>query len=264
MKSTSTTHLRHVTPSVFRGIYTVIFTILIGTPTFAQVEKKDTSDFNKWEVGLDLKPLFRKDEQYIIFGKRYLSPKKAVRVGLGLLKYSKGNLDDKEVVETLGKMFETSSPIQYSQNIDNGTEKRNSFLVIVGYQYYLSKKRVSLYTAADLSFFRMKNKYDFTNRGSSILTSSDKTFEGYDPSWLLDEYQNTYSFRGILGVNYSFNRNLSISSEAAMIFEYKEYQLSRIDKPYPNQTYEKYFGNLSKVFECTFNPFIGLFLNYHF
>ena len=76
-----------VKPSLLtvKGIYTALFILILTTTASAQIELKDNTTavpFHKWEVGVDLKPLFRSDEPYNIFVKRYLTERQALRLGL--------------------------------------------------------------------------------------------------------------------------------------------------------------------------------------
>ena len=101
------------TPSV-KGIYTALFILILSTSAFAQFELKDTTHnipFHKWEVSVDLKPLFRSDEPYNLFVKRYLTETKVLRFRLSAFNIQFHD-DSLNIVET--KAMNGQQILQYT------------------------------------------------------------------------------------------------------------------------------------------------------
>ena len=260
------------TPSVFKGIYIVFLLILITSYSFAQVTKKDTSTFNKWEVSLDLKPLFRKDESYNLFIKRYLTERKVIRLGLGVLETETKFSQEKGVAEAISSTPNRLDTFNYfqSQLVGNNPNISYQYQLNGGFQYFLSKKRVSIYLAVDI-FYTYQTKSIYYPTLSAIISknnigtfSGTETFEGYDPTYKFDEYSKTYGSKLGIGLDYGFNQSLSLSMEVSISYQRTIYNMRRIDKPYPDQRYDKFFNDDSDVQKIKFNPLVGLFFNYHF
>ena len=258
-----------------KGIYLAIFlTLIITSSAFAQQAKEDKTAPTRWEVSLDLKPLFRKDEPYSLFVKRYLTEKKAVRVGLGLIEQNKEKVGNSQILEYLFKTIPSTSQYEYQYGqvrVDDNYSNSNTILFTLGYQYILSKKKVTTYIATDLTYFKTSNLYDFSlttaftnENGQPVFGGPEKTFVGYDPRYKLDAYSNTYSAKQIIGINYSFNKNISLSIETGFVFQYNEYSFRKEDRPYPDQRYEKISFGTGSIFNWKFNPLTGFYLNYHF
>jgi hypothetical protein len=264
------------TPSVFKGIYIVFLLILSTSSSFAQVAKKDTTSFNKWEVSVDLKPLFRKDEPYNLFVKRYLTERKVVRLGLGVYENNKNILVSNSIGEINAIQEFLSDTFNYKYQYiqirpDSNYEKSNSFVLSLGFQYILTKNKVSVYIATDVVYSYVSHNYDFSTGDAGTYDSNNnpvyagtKTFVGYDSRYQLDEYLKTYSIKQQIGFSYSVNKSLSLSFEMGATFQFSHYSKQQFDKPYPDQRYNKAIWASYNFYNWKFNPMAGLFLNYLF
>ena len=68
-----------------KGMCVAVFILLISVSGFSQswISKNDSSSvvFKKWEVSLDLKPVFRADQPFKIFIAKNLTERSAIRFG---------------------------------------------------------------------------------------------------------------------------------------------------------------------------------------
>ncbi len=253
----------------FKSIYTVFFLILATASASAQTNKKDSTAFNKWEVSVDLKPLFGREEPYNLFVKRYLTERKVIR--LGLWNAANNSIKFKQYSLT-GRILNTvrDTLLFLQSNANNNPETIIEYQIGLGFQYYLFKHKLGGYILSDLMYSYYNRRTFYEGWGSVILKndvpifSGTETFEGYDPTYKIDENAKTYSAKLGFGVNYKVNRYLSIAIEAAAIFQRTDYYLRQLDKPFPDTRYERLIYNDSNYQNLSFNPMVGLYVNCHF
>lgn len=264
MKMTTFSAKAH--PSV-KGIYLAIFLIFFAIPILAQVEKKDSdTTSHKWEVAFDLKPLFRKDEPYNLIVKKHFTQRKSIRIGIGANEIKNNIIEDYEVLQSLGPLLDSKSKIQYFQGSMNASEKSNILQFSLGFQYKFLLKKVIFYSATDLVYSKTSTNYDLNVTSVGIRDSSLNiiTFDGYDPLRLLINKISNYSAKQSFGLQYPFNKSLSLSIEASLSFNHGRYSFEKRDKPIANQVVEKFTTKIGNVSKGVLEPIAGIFLNYHF
>jgi hypothetical protein len=247
-----------------KGIYTALFILMLTVPVFSQVEQTDktpvTTPFHKWEVGFDLKPLFRSDEPYNVLIKRYLSKNQALRLGLGAADISsnKGNTN------LGGEYYYTKDSIIYfGQNRDENL-KEQKFSVFLGYQFQRQLRQLSLYCAADL-FYQLTH-YQFV-----VPVQGYFNYSGVDPTPkqipLSGRTNNVdiFGIKGILGLKYSFNHALSLSTEMALIFQSEHLKFSE-GESFFSTTFDLHsaLNSSHTTNKLLFKPIMGIYLNYSF
>ncbi len=252
------------TPSV-KGIYTALCILILTVPAFSQVEMNSNNTvapYLKWEVSVDLKPLFRSDEPYNVMAKWHFTEKKALRLGLGISDYSKTK-------DTFGineiKYVNGQNQIQYDQFTRNFGNKMN-WNIKLGYQYEFKQGKVSIYTASD---FDWVNEFiDFNvpiqNKGELIDKGAVQPFLGYQSIFLMQSRKTALNLIQSLGFKYHINSYLSCAFETAIIGRYIKFSYNAVEDPYINPYYTKFTVKGGSEKHLIFKPLIGLFVNYHF
>ena len=253
-----------VKPSLLtvKGIYTALFILILTTTASAQIELKDNNTaipFHKWEVGVDLKPLFRSDEPYNVLVRWHFTERKAVRLGLGVADYSKTK-------DTFWIVERKLNTIQYDQFTRNNGKKMN-WAIKLGYQYEFKQGKVSIYTASDFEWIRESIDFrtPFGFRGALIIPQEPvEPFAGYQSIIRIQSRKNTLSLIQSLGFRYTINNYLSCAFETAINGQYIWF-FSNVDKdPYLDLYYTKFTLKGGSETKFSFKPLMGLFLNYHF
>ena len=250
------------TPSV-KGIYTALFILILSTSAFAQIELKDTTysvPFHKWEIGFDLKPLFRSDEPYNIFIKRYLKESRALR--LGLFSSDAQFYDDSLNISEI-KLTPVRDIFQYWQSKRN-KYKSFGFEIRLGYQFEFKKGAVSIYTATDLSYNAYSTHLIDGGGSQSGDTSQVKPFEGYNPFIGKNIKIKNYGFLQSMGVKYYLCRQLSIGVEATVRLTYSTFSFNYRELPYVDLVFLKETTLKGHSSNVSFVPLMGLYLNYYF
>ncbi len=266
-----TTFFAKAHPSV-KGIYLAIFLIFFAIPILAQVEKKDDTPVSqKWEVGFDLKPLFRSDQPYNVMAKWHFTEKKAVRLRFGSA--SSTSSSDSIWLLNHDEILVGISKLQFYENYPKRNKKINGQFSI-GYQYSFIKRQISFYSATEFNYEQAHE--DFNIFGGSrafsniyLLDSLKSNIYYNKQSLIYLKYRvKTMGVSQIIGVGYKFNNHLSLSSEFAFSFHRTSHYLSK-DEQLPSnssvviETYSEFTssGTNNEVF---FKPLLGLYLNYHF
>ncbi len=202
MKSTSTTHFHHVTPSVFRGIYTVIFTFLMTVSLLSQNSKK-------WEIGIGLHPLTLKETPYSFIAKKYISRSVSLRMGLSVIY----NQDTKSILYN-------SPNLKNRLYYDYLQLNKNMYVqCFAGFQYGKKVKSIYLYSATDIfGGYRMEK---------SIIPNGINYYNDYqlvpnqfiETAFLPNRKILRYGVAQNLGIQYFINSNYSISVEGGVIYE---------------------------------------------
>lgn len=269
MKMTTFSAKAH--PSV-KGIYLAIFLIFFAIPILAQVEKKDNTPVSqKWEVGFDLKPLFRSDQPYNVMAKWHFTEKKAVRLRIGSA--SSTSSSDSIWLLNYDEILVGISKLQFYENYPKRNKKINGQFSI-GYQYSFIKRQISFYSATEFNYEQAHE--DFNTFGASKAYSNlylrdslkSNIFYNKQSLFYLKYRVKTMGISQIIGIDYKFNNHLSISSEFAFSFHRTSHYLSK-DEQLPSNssvvigTYSGFTssGTNNEVF---FKPLLGLYLNYHF
>lgn len=202
MKPTSTTHLRHVTPSVFKGIYTVILTILMTVSLLSQNTKK-------WEIGIGLHPLTLKETPYSFIAKKTISRSVSLRMGLSFIY----NQDTKSVLYNSPNL---KNRLYYDYLQLNKNMYAQCF---AGIQYGKKVKNIYLYSATDIfGGYRMEK---------SIIPNGIHYYNDYqlvpnqfiETAFLPNSKMLRYGVTQNLGIQYFINSNYSISVEGGVIYE---------------------------------------------
>jgi hypothetical protein len=148
------------TPSVFKGIYTVLFLVIFTHSLSAQS--------NSWNVGFTLNQSNNKELSYGFIAKKYLSPKVALRLGIN------GSFN------TYDKDFYYNHPYDSLYNFKYEYNKMYKNLYaqgFIGLQYGRKKNTFSVYGATDLIFNYSWEKSDVPKGilfpGTQILPVND-------------------------------------------------------------------------------------------
>ena len=247
------------TPSV-KGIYTALFILILTTTATAQIELKDNINdipYHKWEVSVDLKPLFRKDEPYNIFVKRYLTERKALRLGF----FSSNIQNSDSTLDILGRA-NVGGQWQYFQ-ITRNRYKFSEFEIRLGYQFGVRKNAISIYTATDLSY--KFSSYSLVSNGAqSGDTGQVKPFEGYFPFIGKDIRIGNYGLSQSIGIKYYIHAQLSLGVEGAFRFNYSMFSFDSRELPYVDMNLYKHTNLKGYNYSMSFVPLMGLYLNYYF
>ena len=266
-----TTFFAKAHPSV-KGIYLAIFLIFFAIPILAQVEKKDNTPVSqKWEVGFDLKPLFRSDQPYNVMAKWHFTEKKAVRLRFG----SAGSTSSSDSVSLLNQdnIRVGILRLQFSENFPKRNKKINGQFSI-GYQYSFINRQISFYSATEFNYEQVHE--DFNISGGSKAFSNINLYDSLKSNIYYNRQNliylknriKTMGVSQIIGVGYKFNNHLSISSEFAISLYRTSYYLSKNEELASNSSvvFETYseFTTSGTNNEVLFKPLLGLYLNYHF
>ena len=257
------------TPSV-KGIYTALFILVLSVPMFAQVEMKNDNTtavpFYKWEVGVDLKPLFRQDEPYNLLAKWHFTERKALRLGLGTGSFSKSK-DSFQIQEL---KFTNNGPgvFQYDQLAFNEGKKIN-WGIRLGYQYTFKLGKVCLYTASDISWVKESIDFDTPLQLTGLIIDKGPVtpFVGYQSIIRIESRKNIYGLIQSLGFKYTINNQVSCSFETAVIGQYINAYNYVLENPYivsGPSSYSKDTNTGGHETQVLFKPVMGLFLNYLF
>jgi hypothetical protein len=252
------------TPSV-KGIYTALFILMLTIPVFSQVEQTDktpiAAPFHKWEVGFDLKPLFRSDEPYNVLGKWHFTERKAVRVGLGTTNWSK--MVDSFDIQENKVTNNNQNQVQYAQLTRNNSKKRR-YDVKIGYQYEFRQGKIGIYTATDFNWLRETVDFLTPYQYGGGVPGLFEPFVGYQSIVYIVNKKTTYSLIQSLGFKYNVNSYLSCSFETCLIGKYVRFYYRKGENPYLDVDYTKYTIKGGHETLLDFKPVMGLFINYHF
>jgi hypothetical protein len=224
-----------------KGIYTAFFLMCFFTSAYSQIEKKESTAFNKWEVGIDLRPLIdKKTYDYTFIVRKHFSPLKSYRIGIRM----NVNYEKYDTVFTIKDRF-----------------RQTDIGLFLGYQHEKKFKNITVYSATDISFnYYRLNAFVIT---VGIAVSGQPTTQVDNFPW---EYNKFFGL-GIsqaIGVRYTLNSNISLSLE------------SRIGLTYYNGTMRNGYVNRAGSFVAnayersgsstylTLIPLSFLCLNYHF
>ena len=252
------------TPSV-KGIYTVLFVLILTLPAFAQIEMKDSKTdvpFYKWSVDFDLKPLFRKEEPFSLLVKRYTSATKAWRFGVGL------SASKSPISNSYLDIYTPSTTVTFFS--EKTSNQIGSYLTI-GRQFEKKIEKLFIYTSSDITvkIDFIKDKSNGTSLSTNATTSVPVNRLYVDT--LLNRKILGLTLSQSLGFKYHVNKQISISMEANGSLN--------IDKIMNNQDavgilanqFGVTFGNIpfaSKdnrwLYYLKFNPMAHIYLSYHF
>ncbi len=252
-----------VTPSLLtvKGIYTSLFILILSTSAFAQFELKDTTHsvpFHKWEISVDLKPLFRSDEPYNVMAKWHFTDRKALRFGISMADYSKTQ-DTSWITE---KRVGTIQYDQYTRNIG----KKMNWAIKLGYQYEFKQGKISIYTASDFEWDTESIDFQtpFQFKGELIDQGAIQPFIGYQSIYLLRSRNTILNLIQSLGIRYHINSYLSCAFETALVGQYKKWGYHIFEDPYISPYFIKSTIKGGSETHFILKPLMGLFLNYHF
>ncbi len=239
----------------------LLLLLLSATAATAQLMRKDTASFprSKWEVGLDLKPIWDQREPYNFVVRYFFKEKWALRGGMGLeLNWTDDTLSTR-VTETV----DTVVRLKYLIWEDRET-RRTNFNVFVGIQYERSMERLRWYAAADLFYTRDKDRYwipfvTTLNVGNQTIPEQ--------ANFVIDQtsIREGGGIRLINGFRYQLLSSFSVATEMALIVQgvnFKTGNLSANDS-LPNPLTKHVIGQ-GWTYDVAIKPFFRLFVNYHF
>ncbi len=241
----------------------LLLLLLTATTAHTQLMRKDTAatlPHSKWEVGLDLKPIWDKSEPYNFVVRYFFKEKWALRGGLGLeLNWSNDTLD---VVER--KLTEPDPTLRY-ELYESQESKYSNLQVFLGIQYEQGKGKLRWYYATDIFYLRNKYYYNvpFATNGRDELTTVVPEFARIVSQ---ENIKNGGGIRVINGFGYQLLPNVSISSEIAVLaqgFKYKNWKYTDDYSVYDNETF-KITREEGWNYSVKIEPLFRVFLNYHF
>ncbi len=243
-------------------LFLFAFLLLTATAAQAQLMRKDTATLprSKWEVGLDLKPIWDRSEPYNFVVRYFFKDRWALRGGMGLeMNWSKDTLD---VVES---QLTAPSPT-YRYNLYEQFENKNSnFQVFLGIQFEQGEKKLKWYNAIDVFYFKYENHYlapvaTFGRREESIVVND------FIKTSSQDNIKNGGGINVVNGFSYRIVSNLSISTEMAVVGQRFKY-MNQIDL----RDYSVYGDETIKIIReegwkhsIEVKPLFRVFINYHF
>lgn len=257
--------------SAVKGMHTAVCIVLFSVSVLAQnttlISKPDSMPFKKWEVSLDVKPLFRSDASYNIMAKWHFSERSALRMGLGTTAIL-SQKDTSRIREYYLDGITQQMVTQYEQYRYGPDEtKYINWEVKIGYQYEFKHGRISLYTASDLDWKIERTMFDVPVEAVSGPTGTVEPFKGYQSVWGFIDRKIYYSIIQSIGFKYTINDYLSFTLETSFLAQYIEFNSGTSESPYvstPDKVYIKNTTLGGTANNFSFNPLMGLFINYHF
>ncbi len=239
-------------------VFFVIFTHMNG---FAQIEKatsKDTITFRKWEVSVDMKPLFRQDESYSLLVTKYFTEKSGLRIRVGFLELSNSDFY-KSSIQAI--KLKNDSIIALSEAI-NGDLQTEKYGCEIGYRYGISKllnnkNKISLYAVSNLYWDLQINHLKLPTKIRNYPFERNLNENGFK------EKINQYGVRQSLGVSYKINSHISVSTEIALSFQNQTLNLSQAGETTFLEGDQQLIIDDSQR-RVYFHPLSLLTFNYHF
>jgi len=232
--------------------------------------RKDTAttptNTKHWEVGLDLKPLWEKDEPYNFVVRYFFKEKWALRGGLGFeLSESKDTFRIFSSKLTTGAGLDTLYS-RYGLN-EIQTDKNLSIQAFVGIQYEWSGKKLSLYNALDLFFTNYSRHYALpisdVHQQPSLAPAVISDFARVS---VVDNTTIGGGIRLITGMRYYLSSNFSVSAEMALTaqgLKYENVLLIRDESLFDDRTL-KQTTTKGRSYAVKIEPLFRVFINYHF
>lgn len=253
----------HTCATTLRSLYPIMMLLLLTTTTYAQLMRKDTAttptNAKHWEVGLDLKPLWDKDEPYNFVVRYFFKEKWAIRGGVGFeLNWSHDTLD------ILQLSFEGNPPRRDGFALyEKSNSKQLSLHTFLGVQYEPGNGKLRWYGVTEAFYFN--HRYDYIKP----LTERSRGIPDV-PDFLRTVYvyrrQEGGGIRLINGFRYQPLRNLSISTELALAAQGLKYlnQVGIDDGRVINIDISKETIERGWRYTVDVKPLFRLFINYHF
>ncbi len=244
-----------------------LFSVSVLAQNSSLVNKPDSIPFHKWEVSLDVKPLFRSDAPYNIMAKWHFSERGALRLGLGttILAIAK---DSFGISQTFFDYKTQISSFQYNQmQFGPNDTKYINWDLKIGYQYEFQQGKICLYSASDFNWKIERTIFQVPVQSNILAQGMNDTFVGYRSLDYLYNRKSFYRLIQSLGLKYNFSNNISCSFETSLIFQLLNFRFITNETPYlpnANGLYQKITGQYGSETSFIFNPLMGLFINYHF
>ena len=241
------------TPSVFKGIYTVLFLIVFTPFLFSQNSNH--------EIGIGLRPLTIKEEPYNFTYKKYISNKVALRTGIGFVFHQ----DKQDIFYIHPNAIDIRLMYEYGQ-----INKYLSANCFVGVQYGKKIRNTFLYLASDLVFGYGIDKIELPN-GIKYTETQLLPNQYFLNTVLKDNKTFTLGFRQSIGIQYFITPAFSLLLEGGITYNFQKLMLSggsyftRSDsaaKSYVGYTYELDRSIWNYIFSVS--PLTFLSLNHHF
>ena len=257
--------------SAVKSMHTAVCIVLFSVSVLAQnsflANKLDSMPFHKWEVSLDVKPLFRSDAPYNLMAKWHFSEHGALRLGLG----NANVLIQKDTFRIYEYYLDANAQqniVQYEQyQYGPNDSKYINWEIKIGYQYEFLHGKVGLFTSTDLDYKIERTTFNVPVQSSSVLTGVANPFPGYQSVISFYDKRSTYSLIQSFGLQYFLNNYFSLTIESSISVRYIEFLFGKSEypsSPTPNGIYVKSTTKGGNETDFTFSPIMGLFINYHF
>ena len=247
-----------------KGMCVAICILMFSCLGFSQSGRsvKDSSvTFKKWEVSLDLKPVFRSDQPFKLFIAKNLSERSSIRFGITGLYIGSSNSSTTNESFKDSVLNSSSGSTRGDTLISNGkvSDPQTSFGynigLIIGYRKELFLGKLSLYCSTDLGYYR---SYSNSSNGTPINFVTG----GYSSTvHKTEDIVNNFSLSESLGLRYRINKHISFAVESNITLGYSKYKNYYFVRPINDAGTLNTEGN---NFNLNFNHLSGLFLNYHF
>lgn len=257
--------------SAVKSMHTAVCIVLFSVSVLAQnsflVNKPDSMPFHKWEVSLDVKPLFRSDAPYNIISKWHFSEKQALRLGLGTANLSIQR-DTLDIYENFFDNKTQQNILQYQQaQYGPNDTKYINWDIKIGYQYEFKRERVGFYAAVDFDWKIEKKTFNVPVQIDAVGNGNIEPFNGYQSIFFLYDRKSNYTLINSIGMKYALNNSFTCSIETSLNVQLLDYYYATAEFPLrtsPDGVYIKNTMRGGKETSFSFIPVMGLFVNYHF
>lgn len=244
-------------------LFLFAFLLLTATAAQAQLMRKDTATLprSKWEVGLDLKPIWDRSEPYNFVVRYFFKDRWALRGGMGLeMNWSKDTLDVEE------RQNISPDPTLRYELYELQEQKHMNLQIFLGIQHRYGKGKLQWYNAVDLFYFRIKDYYDVPVATNGRGVEPPVTVPDFVRIVFINNIKNGGGVRVINGLDYRLSPDISISTEIALLaqgFEYKAHTYTRDNSVFGNETFKNKIQN-GWSYSLKIEPLFRFFINYHF
>jgi len=242
-------------------LFLFAFLLLSTTAAQAQLMRKDTANLprSKWEVGLDLKPIWDRSEPYNFVVRYFFKDRWALRGGMGLeMNWSKDTLDIEE-------RQITGSSLRYELFEFQEREYLN-LQAFLGIQYEQKAEKLRWYGATDFFYFKYLDDYTVPTGAYGTPDPQIGPVQDFARIILRWDRQEGFGVKMISGLRYQFLPKLSISSEIALISQVHKYSVQTSNR-YGGERGNDYFKSVFErghQYAIDLEPLFRVFINYHF
>jgi hypothetical protein len=238
------------------------------TAAHAQLMRKDTASLprSKWEVGLDLKPIWDQREPYNFVVRYFFKDRWVLRGGVGLeMNESKDTFRIFSWKLMSGAGLDSLYP-RYGLNQIQKT-RTLSTQAFVGIQREWNNKRLSLYSAIDLFFKSHSEQYGLpVSEVNQLSSEAPAVISDFTRLSVVDKSTLGGGIRLINGFRYYLFSDFSVSAEMALTaqrLEYEDYLIVRDESMLGDRTLKQTTVK-GRNFTLEMQPLFRVFINYHF